>query len=86
MVVVRIGCTDINMIYRSALFCIGRIVMTATDKDLMNKRELELLEKVFEKEIEGAVNGHLRVYQTKAKLAAKLARRRTGLYARQNGG
>jgi hypothetical protein len=39
---------------------------------VVNKRELELLEKFFEKEIEGALNHHLRLYQTKSKLAAKL--------------
>lgn len=38
----------------------------------MNKRELELLEKVFGAEIDGMLNKMPGLYQTKSKLAKKL--------------
>jgi hypothetical protein len=38
----------------------------------MNKRELDLLENVYAKEIDGAINKHPGIFQTKSKLAAKL--------------
>jgi len=38
----------------------------------MNKRELDLLEKVFAAEIDGAMKGYLGIHQTKSKLAEKL--------------
>lgn len=38
----------------------------------MNKRELALLEKAYEAEIEGAIAGGIPVMQTRSKLAAKL--------------
>ena len=38
----------------------------------MTKKELLLLERVFESEIEGALTGNPGLFQTKSKLAAKL--------------
>ena len=39
----------------------------------MNKRELKVLEAAFSQEIEAALDGGIRLYQTKSKLAEKLA-------------
>lgn len=39
----------------------------------MNKTELQLLEKVWEAEINGALSSGIHLFQTKSKLAAKLA-------------
>lgn len=41
------------------------------DKEL-TKKELDLLEKIFKAEINGALNGGIQIYQTKSKLAKKL--------------
>ena len=38
----------------------------------MNKRSLELLEKVFGSEIEGALNNGIGIFQTRSKLAEQL--------------
>ena len=39
---------------------------------VMNAKELDVLEKVFAKEIDGAINKHPGLFQTKSKLAKKL--------------
>jgi hypothetical protein len=41
----------------------------------VNKQELALLEKVFDREIEGTLRGFHGVFQSKSKLAASLAER-----------
>jgi hypothetical protein len=38
----------------------------------MNKRELKLLENIYESEISGAINGGVGLFQTKSRLAEKL--------------
>ena len=38
----------------------------------MNRKELDLLEKVYCREIDGAINNHPGLFQTKSKLAQKL--------------
>lgn len=38
----------------------------------MKKSELDLLEKVLDQEIDGAINRHAGIYQTKSKIAKKL--------------